>query len=161
MAYKSFICYVVKHQSFPLWILTSTWFIFSAHFSRVKRKRGKKKGLLTSIPVQVFQLNFIVALSFFYQHPYFLKNKKFLKILFIFRGEGRKRGRETSLCGCLFTRSYWGPGLQPRLMCWLGINWQPFGLQASTQSTEPHHNIFILTILNFRGNDVRTIRNEY
>ena len=33
----------------------------------------------------------------------------------IFRGEGgRKRGRETSMCGCLSHTPHWGPGLQPR-----------------------------------------------
>ena len=36
--------------------------------------------------------------------------------LFIFReGKGgKKRGRETSRCGCLLHTPYWGPGLQPR-----------------------------------------------
>ena len=33
----------------------------------------------------------------------------------------RKRGAETSLCGCLSCVPYWGPGLQPRHMSWLGI----------------------------------------
>ena len=39
-----------------------------------------------------------------------------IKRLFIFReGKGgRKRGRETSLCGFLLHTPYWGPGLQPR-----------------------------------------------
>ena len=48
----------------------------------------------------------------------------FLKILFICfleRGEGRKRGRETSMCGCLLCTPYWGPGRQPRPVPWLGI----------------------------------------
>ena len=47
------------------------------------------------------------------------------KILFIYflqsRKGGRKRGRETSMCGCLLCVSYWGPGLQPRHVPWLGI----------------------------------------
>ena len=37
--------------------------------------------------------------------------------LFIFQREGkggRKRGRETSMCGCFSYVPYWGPGLQPR-----------------------------------------------
>ena len=35
--------------------------------------------------------------------------------LFIFRErEGREKGRETSVCGCLLGAPYWGPGLQPR-----------------------------------------------
>ena len=40
--------------------------------------------------------------------------KRFLK--FIFRGgKGRrKRGRETSMCGCLSHAPYWGPGQKPR-----------------------------------------------
>ena len=39
------------------------------------------------------------------------------KILFIFRGEGR----ETSMCACLSHAPYWGPGLQPRCVPWVGI----------------------------------------
>ena len=38
----------------------------------------------------------------------------FKKILSLNRGEGRKRGRETSVCGCLSCAPYWGPGPQPR-----------------------------------------------
>ena len=49
----------------------------------------------------------------------------FLKILFIYflrQGIGRrKRGRETSVCGCLLCALYWGPDLQPRHVPWLGI----------------------------------------
>ena len=49
----------------------------------------------------------------------------FWKILFIYfyrEGKGRrKRGRETSMCGCLSHAPYWGPGLQPRHVPWLGI----------------------------------------
>ena len=43
--------------------------------------------------------------------------------LFLYRGEriGRKRGRETSVCGCLSCAPYWWPGLQPRHVPWLGI----------------------------------------
>ena len=43
--------------------------------------------------------------------------------LLIFREEkgGRNRGRETSMCGCLFRAPHWGPGPQPRHVPWLGI----------------------------------------
>ena len=43
--------------------------------------------------------------------------------LFIFReGKGgRKRGRETSICGCLLHAPDQGPGPQPRHAPWLGI----------------------------------------
>ena len=40
--------------------------------------------------------------------------------LFPERG-GRKKGRETSVCGCLSRAPNWGAGLQPRHMPWLGI----------------------------------------
>ena len=65
------------------------------------------------------------------------------KILFIFRDIfrgrwGRKRGRETSMRGCLLCVPYWGPALQPRHVPWLGINCRPFGSQAGAQSTKPH-----------------------
>ena len=42
--------------------------------------------------------------------------------LFILREEKgrRKRGRETSMCGCLSHAPYWGPGPQPRNVPWLG-----------------------------------------
>ena len=49
----------------------------------------------------------------------------FLKILFIyFQSEGkggRKRGRETSMCGCLLHSPNRGPGLQPSHVPRLGI----------------------------------------
>ena len=53
------------------------------------------------------------------KYAYKLKSNQlmiFLKISFIFReGKGeRKRGRETSMCGCLSHAPYWGPSLQPR-----------------------------------------------
>ena len=41
------------------------------------------------------------------------------KTLFLERGE--KRGRETSMCGCLSCAPYWGPGQQPRHAPWLGF----------------------------------------
>ena len=47
----------------------------------------------------------------------------FLKILFIFREEGkggRKRGTETSV-SCLLNAPNWEPGLQPRHVPWQGI----------------------------------------
>ena len=40
--------------------------------------------------------------------------------LFIFR-QREKRGTETSMCGCLSHAPYWGPGQQPRLVPWPGI----------------------------------------
>ena len=47
--------------------------------------------------------------------------KDFIYFLQIERKGGRKRGRETSMCGCLLHAPYWGPGLHPRHVPWLGI----------------------------------------
>ena len=44
-------------------------------------------------------------------------HNSFIFFTFIFRErgrEGRKRGRETLMCGCLSCAPYWGPCLQPR-----------------------------------------------
>ena len=41
--------------------------------------------------------------------------------LFSERGEGRTKGTETSMCGCLSHGPHWGPDLQPRHVPWLGI----------------------------------------
>ena len=46
--------------------------------------------------------------------------KKFI-YLFIFRGGGREKERETPVCSCLLCTPYWGPGPQPRHVPWLGI----------------------------------------
>ena len=64
-------------------------------------------------------------------HPSILPTfKNFLKILFIHlleRGEGREKGREGSVYGCLSHAPNWGPGLQPRHVPWPGI--EPATLQ--------------------------------
>ena len=61
--------------------------------------------------------------------------------LFIFREEkeGRKGGRETSMCGCLLSALYWGPGLQPWHVPWLGIKLATFCFicQSSTHWATP------------------------
>ena len=48
-----------------------------------------------------------------------IKTIFFLKILFIFReGKGgTKRGRETSMCGCLVHAPYWGPAWPTTQAC--------------------------------------------
>ena len=43
------------------------------------------------------------------------------------RGKGKEKGRETLMCGCLSCAPYWGPGLLPRPVPWLGF--QPATLQ--------------------------------
>ena len=51
---------------------------------------------------------------------------------------GRKRGRETSMCGCLSRGLHWGRGLQPRHVPWPGIQPATLWFAACTPSTEPH-----------------------
>ena len=61
---------------------------------------------------------------------------------------GRKRGRETSMCGCLSCAPYWG--LDTSQACALDweLNWQLFGSQAGIQSTELHSQGMLLIFLN-------------
>ena len=63
--------------------------------------------------------------------------KKFV-CLFSERGEGKERGRETSMCGFLSRAPYWEPGPNPGMCPDWELNQQPFGSQDGTQSTEPH-----------------------
>ena len=52
---------------------------------------------------------------------HFLKNIFLKYFIYFLRGERkRKRGRETSMCGCLMCAPYWGPGLQPRHVPYAG-----------------------------------------
>ena len=65
----------------------------------------------------------------------------FLKILFIYvkEGEGRrKRGRETSMYGCLLLTLTGDLACNPGMCPDWELNQQPFGSQVSTQSTESH-----------------------
>ena len=64
--------------------------------------------------------------------------KKDFTDLFLGRGEGREKGRKTTMCGCLSRTPCWGPGLQPRLVPCLGIHLETFWFSGHHQSTEPH-----------------------
>ena len=80
--------------------------------------------------------------------PYFgfLKNIFFKDFIYLIleRGEGKEKGRETSMCGCLLRAPYWGPGLHPRHVPWLGIEpvtlW--FAGQCSIHWATPVRAIF-------------------
>ena len=54
----------------------------------------------------------------FFLRPSFIK---YFIYLFSERGEGKERGRETSMCGCLSFTPHQGPGPQRRQVPWLGI----------------------------------------
>ena len=71
---------------------------------------------------------------------WFLCSSFFKKILFLDREGGReKRGRETSMWGCLSHALHWGDLAYNPGMChdWES-NLRPFISQARSQSTEPH-----------------------
>ena len=76
-------------------------------------------------------------------------------ILFIYReGKGgRKTGRETSMYGCLSHAPYWGPGLKPRHVLWLGMEPVTLWFVGRYSITEPHQpgckNIIIIIIIIF------------
>ena len=82
--------------------------------------------------------------------------------LFIF-GERGRAGEETSVCGCLSSTPYWGPGMWPD---WESSK-QPFGLQSSVQSTELHQPglnevTWICKILESNASTIPLrIKNEY
>ena len=64
---------------------------------------------------------------------------------------GRKRRRETSVCGCFLGTPYQGPGPQPTHVPWVGIKLAMFGSQVSAQSTEPHQLGLIVIFLYHLG----------
>ena len=78
-----------------------------------------------------------VVTSVWKERGHFLIFKDFI-YLFLDRGEGKERGREISMCGCLSYAPYWGSGPQPRHVPWLGIKPATLWFTAGTQSTEPH-----------------------
>ena len=49
------------------------------------------------------------------------------------------------MCGCLSSSLYWDLDCNPGICPDWELNWQPFGLQAGTQSTEPHQPGLILS----------------
>ena len=68
---------------------------------------------------------------------YFFKD--IFKFIFETEGKGgRKRGRETSMCGGLLCAPSGDLAPNPGMCPDWELNQQLFGLQASTQSTEPH-----------------------
>ena len=76
--------------------------------------------------------------------------------LFWERWEEREKGRYTWMCGCLLSAPYWGPGLQPRHVPWLGIKlvtlW--FSGQCSVHWATPARALYCVFyhIILFLGN---------
>ena len=80
------------------------------------------------------------VLKKFLFHVFTLKkqNKTDFTYLFLEGKGGRKRGRETSVCGCLLCAPYWDLACNPGMCPDQESNQRPFGSQACAQSTEPH-----------------------
>ena len=82
---------------------------------------------------------------------YFIFSIFFFKILFIYfleRGQGREKGREISLWGCLLPACDWGPGPQPRHVPWLGIKLVTFWFSGQSYihwATRPGLLVYILS----------------
>ena len=69
------------------------------------------------------------------------------------RGEGTKKGRETSMCSCLSHAACGDLAHNPGMCPDWELNLQPFVSQAGTQSTEPHQpGLFnVLNISEYRS----------
>ena len=76
---------------------------------------------------------------------YYFLFKRFC--LLIFKERGRERERETSMCGCLSYTCTGDLAHNPGLCPDRELNQQPFVLQASAQSTEPHQPRLLLPFL--------------
>ena len=72
--------------------------------------------------------------------------------LFLHRGEGWEKQREKiSMCGCLLHAPYWGPGLNPRHVPWLGIELATLGFagQHSIHWATPARAIWLKFIMSW------------
>ena len=81
--------------------------------------------------------------------------------LFLERGAGKEKGRETSMCGCLLRPPPLRPpgvlGCNPGLCPDWESNWQPLG----AQSTEPHQPGQIVAFLKVTNKDHRELRIQW
>ena len=113
-----------------------TNFLFLWKNRILAKKQGNKKSI-------------ILKICYFYPLLVWIFLKRFY--LFIFReGKGgKKRGRETSMCGCLSRGPHWGPEPQPRHVLWLGLEPVTLWFAAHAQSTEPHQPGILVWIFIF------------
>ena len=120
--------------SFLCWI----FFVFEHHLAYIARMTGKLRDLFQRGPGVLYYKSGVWLwwhLSFSFR---FKKKKDFI-YLFFREGQGRrKRGKETSMCGCLSSAPYWDLACNPGMCPDWELNQQPFGSQACAQSTEPH-----------------------
>ena len=113
--------------------------------SRFKSQSGHRPGLPAWSPgggVRERQLHIDVSLPLFLPHfPSLQKNLFFKDFIYLFleRGERRrKRGKETSMCGCLSHAPIGDLAINPGMCPDWESNQRAFGLQAHAQSTELH-----------------------
>ena len=104
--------------------------LFHTKFTLNSKNIRDRNNILNKYTPMSNCLNLFHIFFFFYD---------FIYLVFREGKGGRKRGRETLLCGCLSHIPYWGtwPTTQACTLDWES-NQQPFGSQASSQSTEPH-----------------------
>ena len=74
---------------------------------------------------------------------------KYFIYLFLERGQGRKRGRETSVCSCLLCTPYWGPDPQPRRVPWPGIKAAYLSVCGRTPNLLSHTSQHLISALIF------------
>ena len=67
-------------------------------------------------PMLLLPGKYVINLSY-----YFILFLKDFYLCISERGEGKKRGRDTSICSCPSCTPHWGPGPQPRHVPWLRI----------------------------------------
>ena len=88
-----------------------------------------KDGKWLDIPVIILQQQFL---------------KKYFIYLFLEGKGGRKRRRETSVCGCLSRVPSWVLARNPGMCPDWELNWQTFDWQAGTYTSQGSNNFWIL-----------------
>ena len=103
------------------------------------------RGLILKCKILAIILDYI----WFYKHYNFF----FLRFyLFFFRKRkgGREIRRHTLMCGCLLQSPYWGPGLQPKHVPWLGIELVTLWFAGWHSPTEPYQPGIINIVIYYK-----------
>ena len=94
------------------------WLMSLTSSPKCRMAMHRMPPLLWNLCTEKPHLRIILGLLFFFPKLIFFED--FIYLLLEWKGE-RKRGKETSMCGCLSRAPYWGPGPLPRHVPWLGI----------------------------------------
>ena len=96
--------------------------------------------------IHLVRVSVCVCVSLYFNQCFVFSPKIFIYFS-LERGERKEKGREASMCGCL----YWGPGLQPSHVPWLGIKWATLWSAAHAQSTELHQSGLLQSVSSCEG----------